>query len=413
MASGGLERYRAVFRIAGTARFCSAALVARMPIAIYPIGIVLIISARDGRYGFAGALSACYIFGGAVGVPLLSVLVDRLGQRRVLLPAHTVHVAAVVVLALLLHGDAPNWALVLPAVVVGFSYLSIGSLVRARWSYLLAGRPELSTALSVESVLDELVFVVGPLIATLLATRADPELVLYLGIVLVGAGSLWLAAQRGTEPPPHPRAESGHTSALRARGMVALTVATVGMGAVFASAEVSMVAFCGQHAQRGLSGLVLAAMAAGSGVSGLVYGAVEWRADVLTRFRVQAIVFGLLPCVLFAAYSVPVLAVCAFVLGLGIAPTLITAFGLIQQIVPTRALTEGLSWVTVGLNVGYGAGAAVVGGIADAHGARSAFLVVLGSGLFVAAFGLVVHGRRADQRTRAAQAVGVGAGWDD
>src|SRR5581483_6966773 len=145
-----------------------------MPIAIYPIGLVLIISARDGRYGFAGVLSACYIFGGAVGVPLLSVLVDRYGQRRLLFPAHTVHVAAVLTLAVLLHEDAPDWALIVPTAVFGFSYLAIGSLVRARWSCVLDGRPELSTALSLESVLDEVIFVVGPLIATLLATRAEP-----------------------------------------------------------------------------------------------------------------------------------------------------------------------------------------------------------------------------------------------
>jgi MFS family permease len=89
-----------------------------------------------------------------------------------------------------------------------------------------------------------------------------------------------------------------------------------------------------------------------------------------------------------------VLAVCAFVFGLGVAPALITMFGLVQQIVPARALTEGLSWIGTGLNVGYGAGAAVVGGIADAHGARAAFLVVIGSALPVGVIGLLLRARR-------------------
>jgi MFS family permease len=173
--------------------------------------------------------------------------------------------------------------------------------------------------------------------------------------------------------------------------MVVLTLATVAMGAVFASAEVSMVAYCGQHGDRSLSGVVLAAIAVGSGVSGLVYGAMDWRSDVLRRFRAQAVVFGVLPVALLAAVNVPVLAVCGFVLGIGIAPTLITAFGLIQQIVPARALTEGLSWVSTGLNVGYGAGAALVGGIADRHGARSAFLVVIAAALVVGGLGLLLR----------------------
>src|SRR5512146_379345 len=128
-----LGRYRAVFRVPGSAAFCGAAFIMRMPIAIYPLGIVLIISARDGRYGFAGVLTACYIFGNAVGSPLLSVLVDRYGQRRLLVPTGVVHAAAGVVLAILLRSDAPNWLLTIPAVLFGFSYLSVGSLVRARW----------------------------------------------------------------------------------------------------------------------------------------------------------------------------------------------------------------------------------------------------------------------------------------
>lgn len=326
-------------------------------------------------------------------MPVLSVLVDRFGQRRVLLPSGAVHAVAVIALAIMLRSGAPNGLLVVPTVLFGFSYLSVGSLVRARWSHLLDGRPELGTALSAESVLDELIFVVGPLLATVIATQATPDLVLYLAVALVAAGTLWLAAQRATEPPPHPRGDGAHASALREPGVAVLTLATVGMGAVFASAEVAMVAFCGQHGERSLSGLVLACMAGGSAVSGLLYGAVEWRAGALMRFRTQALIFAALPVVLLAAFAVPMLAVCAFALGLGIAPTLINAFGLVQQIVPVRALTEGLSWINTGLGVGYGAGAAVVGGIADRHGARAAFLVVIGSALLTGLLALGVRAR--------------------
>jgi MFS family permease len=386
-----LRRYRTIFRLPGSAAFCAASFVMRMPIAIYPLGIVLIISARDGRYGFAGVLSACYVFGNALGTPLLSVLVDRYGQRRLILPCGAVHAGAVVTLAVMLRTGASDWLRVIPAIVLGFTYLSVASLVRARWSNLLDGRPELATALSIESVLDEVIFVAGPLVATVLATQADPVLVLYLGVALVAGGSLWLAALHATEPPPHPRGDVRPGSALRSRGMLMLTIATVAMGAVFASAEVSMVAYCGQHGDRALSGLVLAAIATGSAVSGVVYGAFDWRSDVLRRFRLQTIAFAVLPVVLLAATSVPVLAVCGFVLGLGIAPALITTFGLIQQIVPARAITEGLSWVSTGLNVGYGAGAALVGGIADHHGARAAFLVVIASSVPVGVLGLLLR----------------------
>src|SRR4051794_4846065 len=157
-------RYQSVFRAPGTAAFCVASFVARMPLAMYALGIVLIISAREGKYGFAGVLSACYVFGNAVGQPMLSILVDRYGQRRLLFPAGAMHLASGIGFAVMLKTGAPDWSLVLPAVIFGFAYLPFGSLVRARWSNLLDGRPELSTALSLESVLDEVIFVLGPLI---------------------------------------------------------------------------------------------------------------------------------------------------------------------------------------------------------------------------------------------------------
>ncbi len=401
-----LRTYRAVFRAPGAAAFCAAGFVMRMPIAIFPIGIVLIISARTGHYGFAGVLSATYVLGAVPGNPLLARLIDRYGQRRMLLPASAVTLAAVVVLAVLLEDDAPDAALAVPTFIAGFSYLSVGSLVRARWSLVLAGRPELGTAYSLESVLDEVIFVFGPLIATLIATHADPIIVLYVCCVLIGVGALWLSTQRGTEPMPRPAGGPPHPSALRHRGVVLLSVGAAGMGALFASAEVTMVAFCGQHGQRGLSGLVLALFAAGSGTAGLVYGARTWRASVLARYRLQAVIFAVLPILFLAATDVVVLAVCAFVVGLATAPTLITAFGLVEQLVPGTSLTEGLAWVLTGLNIGYGAGAALVGGIADAHGARVAFLVAIASGLFTGAAALALY-RRLTAAADASQPVAV------
>jgi MFS family permease len=387
-----LGSYRAVFRAPGTAAFCAAGLVMRLPISMYPLGLVLIVSARTGHYGFAGVLSGCYVLGG-VGNPVLGRLVDRYGQRLVVLPATAVHLLADAALIALFEAHAASWTLVAPAIILGFSYVSVVSIVRARWSYVLSGRPELTTAFSLESVLDEVVFIVGPLLATVLATQADPVLVLILSAALVGVGAAWLAAQTATEPPVHPRGAEGYASALRVRGMPLLTAGAVAMGGIFAGAEVSMVAFCGQHGLRGASGLVLACFALGSGTAGFVYGTRHWRADVLARYRLHAVTFGLLTLVFFAAVNVPVLALLAFVVGSGIAPTIITAFGLIERTVPANSLTEGMAWLTTGLNLGYGAAAASVGRLADAHGARASFAVAVGAGLLMGALAIVLYQR--------------------
>lgn len=388
-----LDTYRAVFRVPGSVTFSAAGFLMRFSIAVYPIGLVLLISTRTGHYAFAGVLSGIYVFANGVGNPVLARLVDRYGQRRLLVPASAVHVVAVATIIALAQARAADWMLIAPTIVCGFTYLAVGSLVRARWSYVLAGRPELGTAFSLESTLDEVIFTAGPLLATVLATQLDPVVVFVVAAVLVAVGTLWLRAQRSSEPPPQPAGSPRHASALRYRGMVLLLVATAAMGAVFASAEVTMVAFCGQHGSTGSAGFVLACLAFGSAVAGFIYGSRHRTGHVRDRFRRQALVFAVLPLLFLAAVNIPVLAVLGFVVGFGIAPTLITAFGLIEDVMPAAALTEGMAWLTTGLSVGYGVAAALVGRIADVHGARSAFSVTIGAGVLVGVVALVLHRR--------------------
>jgi hypothetical protein len=305
------------------------------------------------------------------------------------------HLVATAIFGALITVRAPLWTLLAPAVLMGVTLLNVGALVRARWS---SGWPdaaaERSTAYSVESTIDELVFVLGPLVATVLATHTHPLVTLGLALLLIASGTLWLAGQRATEPSVRLRAAGErHDFALRYRGMQLITWSMVFMGAVFGSAEVTMVAFCGQHGQRGSAGWVVACFAGGSGLAGIFYGARHWRTPLLRRFVISALIFGLLPVLHLCATSVPMLAVCTALVGLGIAPTLIGGFGLVDSIVPSGSLTEGLTWIGTGLSVGYGFGAAVVGGIADRHGARIAFCVPVGCALLVAVFALLLASR--------------------
>ena len=88
----------------------------RMPIAIYPIGLVLLLSIRTGHYSFAGLLSGTYVVANGIGTPILGRLVDRYGQHRVLIPASAGHIAAAIALGLLVGANAPDAVLLAPAV---------------------------------------------------------------------------------------------------------------------------------------------------------------------------------------------------------------------------------------------------------------------------------------------------------
>jgi hypothetical protein len=378
-----IERYRAVFRAPGSLQFCLAGVVMRLPIAMYPLGLVLLVAIPTGRYGAGGVLAGVYILGAAVGLPILARLADRRGQRYALGWPTVVHTVACAVLVVMIEAGAGPYAFAPAAFAMGFFFLSVDSLIRARWSYVLAGRPELGTAYSLESTLDEVVFVLGPLIASVIAVQVGPVWVVVLGAVFVATGAAWLRAQTSTEPPVR-AADGRRRSALAYPGMVLLSLAMVGMGGIFGGVEVVMAAFVGEHGARSKTGLVLAMFAFGSGVAGLLYGARHWHAPMLSRYWGQSVVFAALIPLLLAADTVAQLAVIAFVVGLGIAPSLITGFGLVQTLVPVAALTEGLAWLVTGLNVGYGTLAALVGGMADRHGAHDAFWLPIGAGLFVA-----------------------------
>jgi hypothetical protein len=383
--------YRAVFRAPGSLAFCVAALVMRLPLAMFPIGIVLLISARSGQYGQAGALAGVYTVATGAAGPLTGRLTDRIGQTRMLLPALLANAIGGTALLVLAHAGAPIWALVLPAALIGASYLNVTSLVRARWTFVLGDRGAdgtegdarsaelLGSAYSLESVLDELLFVLGPVLVTSLAL-ISPEVAIALAVALVCAGSLMLRTRRDSDPPARPTGER-HPSPIRTLPLQAITVAMICIGGVFGSAEVSMVAFADEHGRRGLSGLLLMCFALGSAVSGLFYGARSWSLPLPARFAIQGLVFGLMQPLFLAARSLPELGLIATVVGLATAPMLITGFSFVGRVVPGPSLTEGLSWAGTGLSFGYASGAAFVGVVIDHAGAHGGFALSAGFGL--------------------------------
>jgi MFS family permease len=159
---GPLRPYADIFRIPGAWRFSAAGVIGRMPMAMFGLGTVLLISAATGKYGVAGAVSVVGSLGYAFTSPRIARLVDSHGQRRVLLPLLAVFITATAALIIAVELGLATWALFVAGAIAGASMPSLGTLVRTRWSALLAGTPDLHTAFSFESVADELCFIIGP-----------------------------------------------------------------------------------------------------------------------------------------------------------------------------------------------------------------------------------------------------------
>ncbi|MFC4034990.1 MFS transporter [Streptomyces polygonati] len=371
--------YRAIFTVPGSWAFSAAGLVGRMPLSMLGIGIVTMISQITGRYGLAGSLSAALALSAAVCGPQVSRLVDRYGQRRVLRPASAVTVGSVAALLVAVRAGAPDWVYFVCVLGAGLTP-SMGAMVRARWSAIHRGSPELlHTAYSLESVVDEIVFIVGPILSIGLCTVAFAEAGPLLAAVFLGLGVLLLTAQRRTEPAPVPRDQSTGRSALRSPGMPVLAGVFIGTGTMFGAVDVTAVAFADEHGHKALASLVLASYALGSCLAGLVFGLLTPRGTRSGRFLlgITLMAVSMIPPLLVG--NLWLLAGALFLSGMTIAPTMVTAMGLVEQLVPRARLTEGITWTSTGLAIGVAAGAALAGRVIDAHGASAAFAVPVGA----------------------------------
>ena len=254
-----LTSYRRILAHPGTLRFSMAGLFARLPISMVGLGIVLLVSAKTGSYGVAGAVSAAYMLANAGLAILQGRLLDRLGQGRVLSVASGGFGMAIALLVWSVQGDWPIVTSYVFAAIGGAFLPQVGSCVRARWSFVLERPADVQTAYALEAVLDETVFILGPILVTVLATAWHPVAGLAVGVVACVAGTLAFTAQTATEPSAHPRsATSEPRPAMPWRTVVALAVVCAALGVLFGAAEVTTVAFADEHGHKSWSGALLA-----------------------------------------------------------------------------------------------------------------------------------------------------------
>ncbi|MFE7277284.1 MFS transporter [Streptomyces sp. NPDC057623] len=384
--------YLALFAAPGTKGFSAAGLLGRMPLSMMGIGVVTMISQLTGRYGLAGALSATIALAAAVAGPQVSRMVDQYGQRRVLRPATLISLVAGGLLLFAAHYGWPDWVLFAACVGIG-CVPSVGAMVRARWAALYRGTPQLHTAYSFESVIDEVCFIFGPIISIGLSTAWFPEAGPLLAGCFLAVGVFWLTAQRGTEPAPHPREERGGSSALRAPGLQVLVATFVATGAIFGAVDVVTVAFADEQGHKGAASVVLALYAAGSCAAGLVFGLLRFKGAPEPRWLlgICAMAVSMIPLLLVG--NLPLLAVALFVAGMAVAPTMITTMSLIEEHVPRAQLTEGMTWVSTGLAVGVALGSSAAGWVIDAAGADAGYGVPVVSGAVAVVVGFLGYRR--------------------
>ncbi|MBA8880476.1 MFS transporter [Phyllobacterium myrsinacearum] len=372
--------YQDIFKAPGSFAFSASGLIARLPVAMITLGIVTMLSQTHGAYWLAGAVSAAFALSNALIAPQISRFIDRYGQRRVLPPVTIITILALMALIVSARYGAPNWMLFLFAVLAGFMP-SISAMVRARWTEIYRDTPKLHTAFALESVVDEIIYMLGPILSIGLSVALFPEAGPLAATLFLAVGTLLFIAQRSTEPPVHAQDRSKGASVIRLRPLQWIVLTLIAIGAIFGTAEVTAIAFAEEQGQKAAASIVLASYAAGSLIIGLVFGALKFKRSLATQFLLAITLAMLTTLPLLFATSIPVLAVLLFLAGAAVSPTIIISMGLIERLVPPSKLTEGITWAMTGIGIGMALGSSVSGLVIDAYGARFGFCVSVAAGV--------------------------------
>jgi MFS family permease len=373
----GRSRYLEILRLPHVAPLLLASMLARLPYGLYALAAILYLAEARGSYAVAGLVDGGFAIGAAVGAPWQSRLIDRHGQRRVLVPAALLDAAATGLLIALTEADAPTVTLVACGLVGGLAVPSIGGALRALWPELLRGRDDLlATAFALDSVAVELLFTLGPLIAAVIIAVASPMSALVVSAVCSLVGTVAFIAR----PPSRdwrPHAESGShgpLGALRSAGVRTIVFSSLPIGFCFGAVEISLPAFAQEHGARELAGVLLATWSLASVAGGLVYGARTWPGSLGSIYLWLSLLLplGYLPALL--SPSIAAMALLILPAGLLIAPLGAAGNELIARVAPAGAATEAYAWPVTAILVGFAAGTAVGGGLVEFSDWRACFV---------------------------------------
>lgn len=383
-----LAAYVPLFRIPGAPAFMAGGLLARVGGAMFGVSMVVMISSRRGSYALAGAITAVAVLVLAVAGPVLGRLIDRHGQRRIAMPFILVTGVFGVATTVLSFLGAPIWTIFLTYAASAF-LPELGPMSRARWVHIYRDDPEkLHTALSLEQILDEGAFVVGPILGVMLGTTWFPEAGALLAQLLYTGGVFIFLAARATEPPAVARADRPRGLAVGRPGLFVVAGILTMVGVVFGANEVTIVAVCEAAGDKQFSSVILGLLALGSTLAGLVYGARQFGSALSSRLALAASGMFLLEAPALVVTDLRWLGIVMFVAGSATAPMLITAMTLAQRLVPSAMVTEAIAVATTGILIGISIGASVGGWAVEHLGPHQSFVVPVAAGALAAALAL-------------------------
>lgn len=379
-----LSRYQEIFQAEGSQRFVIAGLLARLALPMMGIGIITMLAQLRGSYTLAGLVSATFVLTYALLSPQISKLVDKFGQYRVLPMVTLISLLGVLLIIVTTWLTLPDVGLFVGAFLAG-AMPSMSAMIRARWTALYKGQPLLQTAYSLETVFDDATFIAGPPLSVGLTVALFPQAGLLVAAILLLVGVMLLVQQRSTEPSVviHKTNLPKQKPILAMASLQLLIVLMIALGIIVGSVDILSVTLAQLQQQPAAASLVLSAYAIGSCAMGLIFGALDLKTPLPRLLFISGLMTFLSIAPIWWVSGVYSLAVVVFISGLFFAPTMIIAMSLVENIVPQSRLTEGMTWLLAGLNIGVALGAMLTGRMVDTYGVYAGFLVAIIGGVLV------------------------------
>ncbi|WP_336646851.1 MFS transporter [Microbacterium sp. USHLN186] len=357
--------YRDLLRTPGVARMIAAQLVARFPNGMTSLAVLLHVEQQTGSYGAAGIVLAAASVGQAIAGPVTSRWMGAWGMRRVLTLTLVVCILAVLGLALL--------PLTLPgymvfALLAGLSTPPVQAAVRTIYPKLVnAG--QLTPLFSLDASLQEIIWIVAPVVITFVSTQVGTVEGLLLVAVILAGGGAWfiLSPELGRVRIPRSRRAFGRV-VLKPPVLLATIIGFLLIGACSA-VEVGVVATFGHGGLE--AGLVLAVFSLGSLAGGLGSGHIPIGPWAMAR-RLLIVTVGL--ALTMVSLDIFWLGGTLLLAGVGIAPALAVLFAITTASVKFSETAEAFGWAGTGQLIGAAAGSAVAGILIDQGGPTGAYL---------------------------------------
>jgi len=383
MENGGLvislTRYRDLLQARDVREIFAASFIGRLPIGITGLAVLLFVQSSLGSFAQGGAAAAFYMAGLAVMAPIFGRVIDRRGPKAVL--SVTVVLFPVALIALVWAVERFGAPSVVLAAAVGATFPPITVCMRTYFRQRLANELLLSTAYSLESVLIELIFILGPVLVALFVAFASPALAVYFAAACGGAGALLFLRSAAVRTwKIEPRTSSRLLGPLGERGFIPLIIVVLCFAAAFGFLEIGVTAYATESGSVALAGLLLGLMSVGSAFGGLAYGSRSWRLRLGPQFSLLLALMGVGLALLSLVSHPAAFAAIGFGAGIVMAPVLIVQSMLVAKSVRPEHTAEAFTWsasallagVALGLAGGgllletYRSGAAIAGAAASA-----------------------------------------------